>query len=401
MRGCRIRGGLSLFCAPVLAADEMIYVIVLLVSTLLTAVLTPVAMALGRRMGLVDSPGGRRKHSGEIPRTGGIALFGGFVITLGLTLLLPIILPEWSAGWFPPRNDPNEMRRLSALLAGSLFCVVMGLLDDHYQWPSWPQYLVQLTAALIGMSGLIFVKHVNNPFGGGLLFGPEGFPWWLMAAVTIFWYMGMMNTVNWLDGLDGLVAGVAAILCAVLAGAMIYVANPAQLSVALLPVALMGAAVGFLPFNFNPARIFMGSSGSYFIGFALAALGIIGGARLATVMLVVGLPALDVAWLIYDRNRRGISPGQGGRDHLHFRLLDRGLSERAIVVGYWAYCALLGGMTLVIDSRFYKVVALIATGVVGLGVLVWASRYSPSDSTGIVNKGVATDDVTKLPPSGK
>jgi UDP-GlcNAc:undecaprenyl-phosphate GlcNAc-1-phosphate transferase len=179
------------------------------------------------------------------------------------------------------------------------------------------------------------------------------------------------------------------------------VANPAQLSVALLPVALMGAAVGFLPFNFNPARIFMGSSGSYFIGFALAALGIIGGARLATVMLVVGLPALDVAWLIYDRNRRGISPGQGGRDHLHFRLLDRGLSERAIVVGYWAYCALLGGMTLVIDSRFYKVVALIATGVVGLGVLVWASRYSPSDSTGIVNKGVATDDVTKLPPSGK
>jgi len=184
----------------------------------------------------------------------------------------------------------------------------------------------------------------------------------------------MMNTVNWLDGLSGLVAGVTAIMCAVLALHMIFVADPPQLSVALLPLALLGATLGFLPFNFAPARIFMGSSGSYFLGFAVAALGIIGGARVATVMLVLGLPALDVAWLIISRWRRGLSPGQGGRDHLHFRLVDLGLPEQMIVVGYWLFCASFGAITLLLDARIHKVIALSGLGVVALIVLIWAGR---------------------------
>lgn len=355
----------------------MIYILILVISTLLTAALTPVAMALGRRFGLVDLPGGRRKHRGAIPRTGGIALFGGFFLTVLLTVALPWLAPELAAQILPPREDPNEARRLVALLAGSLFCVVMGVLDDRFKWPAWPQYLVQFIAAAIGIAGLIFIKHVNNPFGGGVLFGEDGFPWWLVWSVTVFWYMGMMNTVNWLDGLSGLATGVAAILCIVLAFAMLFVSEPPQLSVAILPVALLGAALGFLPYNFSPARVFMGSSGSYFLGFALAALGIIGGARLATVMLVMGLPALDVAWLILDRSRRGLSPGHGGRDHLHFRLLDRGLSERTIVIGYWLFCAIFGALTLLVESRIYKVVALAGLFVFGLGVLIWASRTAP------------------------
>lgn len=358
----------------------MVYVAVLIVSTALTAALTPAAMALGRRIGLVDAPGGRRKHRGVIPRTGGLALFGGFVITVLATLLLPRIAPDLAVQILPPREDANEARRLTALLVGSTFCVIMGLLDDKYQWPNWPQYLVQVIAAFIGMAGLVFIKHVNNPLGSGLLFGENGFPWWVLIPVTLFWYMGMMNTVNWLDGLSGLVAGVTAILCVVLACGMIFIARPPQLSVALLPVALLGAALGFLPFNFAPARVFMGSSGSYFLGFAIASLGIIGGARLATVMLVVGLPALDVAWLIYDRRRRGLSPAQGGRDHLHFRLLDRGLSERTIVVGYWVWCALFGAMTLLLDSRVYKLIALAALLALGLAVLVWARDTTTAES---------------------
>ena len=119
--------------------------------------------------------------------------------------------------------------------------------------------------------------------------------------------MGMMNTINFLDGASGLVAGVTVILSAVLAIHMIFKAEPPQLTVALLPLALTGAALGFLLFNFAPARIFMGSSGSYFLGFVIAALGIIGGARLATVMMVVGLPALEVGWLMLSRWRRGLS----------------------------------------------------------------------------------------------
>ncbi len=338
-------------------------------------------MRIGRRFRLVDQPGGRRRHQGVIPRTGGLALFGGFFITV-LCLLLPELTPASVAAWLPPRNDPNELWRLIALLVGSIFCTVMGLLDDRYEWPLWPQYVVQAVAAIIGISGLIFIKHVNNPFADGYLFGENGFAWWLVLLVSIFWYMGMMNTVNWLDGLSGLVAGVTVILCAVLALHMIYIAEPPQLSVALLPLALMGAALGFLPFNFSPARIFMGSSGSYFLGFAIAALGIIGGARLATVMLVMGLPALDVAWLIVDRKRRGLSPGQGGRDHLHFRLLDMGISERAIVLGYWAFCAIFAAATLLIDSRIYKVLALIGLLIVGLALLTWASRGAAHHNSG-------------------
>jgi UDP-GlcNAc:undecaprenyl-phosphate GlcNAc-1-phosphate transferase len=163
---------------------------------------------------------------------------------------------------------------------------------------------------------------------------------------------------------------------------MLYTADPPQLSVASLPVALLGAALGFLPANFA-ARVFMGSSGSYFLGFAIAALGIVGGARVATVMLVLGLPTLDVAFLIVDRRRRGVSPGMGGRDHLHFRLLDRGLSERTIVLGYWAFCALFGGLTLFVDQRLIKVAGLIVLGVLALGLLLWAAR--PGDQTSVTH----------------
>jgi UDP-GlcNAc:undecaprenyl-phosphate GlcNAc-1-phosphate transferase len=295
------------------------------------------------------------------------------------------------SGWLPPRNDPNETRRLGALLAGSLFCVVVGFLDDRFQWPSAPQYIAQWIAALIAGVGLIFIKHINNPFGEGFIFGPDGLPWWLVWPLTIFWFVGMMNTINWLDGLSGLVAGVAAILCIVLAIHMLYYAQPPQLSVAMLPLALLGAALGFLPLNFIWPRIFMGSTGSYFLGFAIAALGIIGGARLATVVFVLGMPILDVAWLIWDRWRRGVAPGQGGRDHLHFRLLDRGLAERTIVYGYWLFCAAFGALTLLVDQRFVKLVALVVLGLLGLAVLVWAGR-APVDGPQDGPTGVAVKE---------
>lgn len=357
----------------------MIYIAILAFSLALTYALTPLAGRFGMQRSIVDQPGGRRQHEGVIPRTGGLALYAGFTATVLLVLLLPVILPEtiggWSlTSWFPARNDPNEARRMAALLGGSLFCVIFGFVDDKYNLPSGPQYLAQFTASLIAIAGLIFIKHVNNPFGEGLLYGEGGLPWWIVGPLTIFWFMGMMNTVNWLDGLSGLVIGVTAILCVVLAGQMLFRAEPPQLSVAILPVALLGASLGFLPFNFAPARIFMGSSGTYFIGFAVACLGIMGGARLATVMLVLGLPALDVAWLIIQRIRRGDKPTQPGRDHLHFRLRDMGMRERTIVYGYWAFCAVFGVLTLLLDDRVYKLVALLGLGVVALGVLIWASN---------------------------
>ena len=346
---------------------------VLLTSFLLALIFTPLSAALGRRFGLVDKPGGRRSHRGIVPRTGGLALFGAFALTLLLVILLPDLLPaDVAARWLPPRNDPNEGRRLLALLVGSLFCAGAGLLDDRFRFSALPQYAIQIVAGLIAIAGLIFIKHVNNPFAPGLFFGEGGFPWWIVGPLTIFWFVGMMNTVNFLDGLSGLVTGITALVCLILAAHMLWRADPPQASVSILPVALLGAALGFLPANFR-GRIFMGSSGSYFLGFALAALGIIGGARLATVLLVLGLPVLDVIWLIYSRWRRGVSPGQGGRDHLHFRLLDIGLGERTIVLAYWLFCAIFGALTLVLDDRLYKLIALAGMGVLGLAVLVWAA----------------------------
>ncbi len=361
---------------PLLATRyiHMIFFLTFLFSLLLTYLITPWVGRLGLYWGLADYPGGRRRHQGIIPRTGGLALAFGFLITIAIIWFVPVFFPTTLGTWFPARNDLYEVRRLAALVAGSVFCIVVGLLDDRYELGSTPQYALQIIAAIIAISGLIFIKHVNNPFQAGLLWSDTGLPWWIVWPVTIFWFLFMMNTVNWLDGLSGLVTGVAAIFCVILACHMLFVADPPQQSVALLPLALLGATLGFLPFNFAPARIFMGSTGSYFLGYTLASLGIIGGARLAIVMLVLGLPALDLVWLVFSRWWRGIPPGQGGRDHLHFRLVDVGIRERTIVIGYWLFCAAFGVITLLLDGEAQKIIALSTLALLALGILVWAGR---------------------------
>ena len=192
--------------------------------------------------------------------------------------------------------------------------------------------------------------------------------------------MVMMNTVNWLDGLDGLADGIAAIFSLILFLAMLRQTpeQQPQISLAPLPLALLGATLGFLPYNFHPARVFMGSSGALLLGFALGSLGIIGGAKVATVLLVLAMPILDVAWLIVSRIRRGRSPVQGGRDHLHFRLLDLGLSQQQIVIGYWVISGLFGALALLIEARIYKLIALGILGIVTIVVLITVSRLQPS-----------------------
>ena len=336
------------------------FILIFVISVTLSGVATPLARRLGLRLGLADRPGGRRQHAGVISRLGGIAMYVGFSAAVLATLWLP-------AAWLPPRLDPKELTRLTGLLIGASAIFIFGLLDDRFQFPSRPQYVAQFISALIAIAFIIFIERVNNPFNHGQIV----FPWPVVWALTIFWFTGMINTVNWLDGLDGLAAGVAAILSVVLA---IHMIREGQYSVALLPIALVGATLGFLPFNFNPARLFMGSSGSYFLGWALAALGIIGGAKVATVLLAMGLPILDVAWLIINRVRRGGKPRFNGRDHLHHRLLDIGFTQRQIVLGYYGFCAAFGALALGLENRLFKLIALFVLGGAALAVLVWASR---------------------------
>ena len=342
------------------------FLLVFFISFLLSLLLTPLAARIGLRLNLADQPGGRRKHTGRIARTGGLAIFVSFVAGVLITPLLDL-----------PRTDPNEFIRMGGLVFGLIVVFVFGLLDDRFEFRPGLQFAAQAIASLTAVASLIIIERFNNPFTNQEVNLGAIAPW-LVVPLSLFWLMGMMNTVNWLDGLDGLAAGIAAIFSAVLFAAMVRdtATQDPQLSIAPLPLALLGATLGFLPYNFYPARVFMGSSGALTLGFALGCLGIIGGAKMATVLLVLAVPIIDVTWLIVSRLRQGKSPFQGGRDHLHFRLLDLGLSQRQIVIGYYLISAVFGGLALIIEARIYKVLALGLLGIVMLIVLVVVARKS-------------------------
>jgi UDP-GlcNAc:undecaprenyl-phosphate/decaprenyl-phosphate GlcNAc-1-phosphate transferase len=325
------------------------------VALVVALLVTPLAAAWGRHWGIVDRPGPRRRHQGAVPRTGGMALFVAFVSASLLAQWLPV-----------PRQDPKELARFLGISLGVTFLFAFGYLDDRLELPPLPQYLAQATAALIAILCLVFIERVMNPFTDSILV----LPYALTFAVTLFWIMGMINTINFLDGLDGLAAGVGAIVSAVLAFHML---REQQYSVALLPLALMGATLGFLPYNFYPAKVFLGS-GSLILGYAIATTGIAAGAKLALLLMVLAVPILDVAWLILVRLRAGQPIGHGDRRHLHFRLLDLGLRQRQVVALYYGYCIALGAAALLIDSRLLKLAVLVVLAAAILCFLAWLAH---------------------------
>jgi UDP-GlcNAc:undecaprenyl-phosphate GlcNAc-1-phosphate transferase len=333
------------------------FVVVFGMGLVVALVATPLAAAWGRRQGIVDEPGPRRWHRGAIPRTGGIALFVAFMAAALLAQWLPV-----------PRQDPKELTRFLGIAAGATFLFVVGYVDDRLELQPGPQYLAQALSGLIAIICVVFIERVMNPFTDELTI----FPYWFTVIFTLVWIMGMMNTVNFLDGLDGLAAGVGAVVSAFLA---IHMLREGQHSVALLPLALLGATVGFIPFNFYPAKIFLGS-GSLILGYAIATLGIAAGAKLALLLLVLSIPIIDVAWLMISRLRAGQSIGHADRRHLHFRLLDLGLSQRQVVLLYYAYCIILGAAALLINSRLLKLLTLVVMGITTLVVLAWLARSS-------------------------
>lgn len=320
-------------------------------------IVTPVMGRLGQRLGLVAIPGGRRKHSGSIPVTGGVSLFlAFFIVALGLFL----------SGIFKPEHDLP----LRGVLIGTAVVFLCGLADDKVELKAGPQFAIQVGAALIAIAFTVWIQEVTLP-----IFGPKKFEWYLTYPLTIAWVMVMMNTVNFLDGLDGLATGVGAIAATLFA---IHSLTLKQNEIALYALALAGACVGFLIFNFNPARVFLGSSGAMTLGFALATLSILAPARVATALLVMAIPMTDTIFRIYDRWRHGRSPMQGDRRHLHFLLLDRGFSQRQIVIGYWVFCAVFGALALLISAPIYKLLALGVLGLLVVGVLVALTRNDPS-----------------------
>ena len=338
-------------------ADSLAFLIVFVVALATSLTLTPLAILLSHRWNVVSHPGGRRHESAPMPRLGGIAIFGGFIVAILLAQLLPV-----------PRLDPEETVRLTGLILGSVVMFAVGILDDIFDLHYIVQFIGQALAALIAIGFKIFIEMFNNPITGSTTD-----PWSPIVTVllTVFWLMLMMNTVNFLDGLDGLAAGVAIIASLMLFANSAFNVEPAQTSVSLLPLALVGACVGFLLFNFYPARVYMGGS-ALFLGYALGSLSIIGGAKMATILLVMGLPLMDLAWQALVRVLDGRNPFVGDRGHLHFRLLDQEiLTHRQIVMVYYVFCALFGVLTLVTDSRLFKFITFgVMLVLIMIGLLV-------------------------------
>lgn len=324
--------------------------IIFLTSALISALGTLAALWLGRRFGLVDMPGGRRKHTGPIPRIGGLGIFAGF---FGVALWLYLFAPL----------KPEHRLPIAGVLAGAVFVFLFGLADDKFEFKAWPQFAAQVAAAAIAIAATVWIEEVTLP-----IFGFQKFQWFITYPLTVLWIVGMMNTVNFLDGLDGLAAGVGAIAALLFGAHMMFKVDQPQ--IALYALAFAGACAGFLPFNFSPARIFLGSAGAMVVGFGLAALSILAPARVATALLVMAVPIADTAWQIVDRWRRGQSPFRGDRGHLHFRLVDLGWSQRGIVLVYWAFCAAFGALSLLTDSRLSKLIMFVVL-IAAVGASLW------------------------------
>jgi UDP-GlcNAc:undecaprenyl-phosphate/decaprenyl-phosphate GlcNAc-1-phosphate transferase len=359
-----------------LTLEYAAFIIVFFLAFSVSLALVPMAIGLGRRFGIVAVPGGRRRHQGKISTLGGIAIFGGFTVAAIAAQFLPV-----------PRFDPYEIIRLSGLILGGLVIFAVGILDDIYELNPVQIGVGQIIAAGIAVSAQIFIETINNPFTGQQT---DLFPPVITVALSMFWLGIMMNTVNFMDGLDGLAAGVAFITGAMLFINSAFVLQPAQTSVSLLPLSLMGASLGFLLYNFNPARVFMGG-GALYLGYLVGTLSIIGGAKMATVLLVMGLPLMDFTWQIVNRLRRGRNPMKGDRGHIHFRLQDVGYGQRLIVVVYYLFCACFGVLTLVTTSQLFKFIAFGVMVIMIIGGFFMVARTSSKTNSSWQNSASGQD----------
>jgi UDP-N-acetylmuramyl pentapeptide phosphotransferase/UDP-N-acetylglucosamine-1-phosphate transferase len=269
----------------------------------------------------------------SVPRTGGYAMVGGLWLALLVAYLLRdrfLIDPDLGPLW-----NPQDDLRMLGLLIGTICIVPLALLDDRRRLGPLPQLIGQILIALIPVAFGLRVSSIAQPFGD-----PIDLPVWLDVPISVLWFVGMMNAINWVDNMDGLAGGIA------LGGAMVLFARAylfTEYSVALFPLALAGVCLGFLGRNRPPATIFMGSSGSLLLGFGLAASGILGGAKLGTAVLVLGVPIVDAAWVILRRLGRGARPTVGGdREHLPMKLHDLGLSVGQTVLVLYVVSAILG-----------------------------------------------------------
>jgi UDP-GlcNAc:undecaprenyl-phosphate GlcNAc-1-phosphate transferase len=334
-------------------------IVVFLLAAAIALLLTPLIHRTVRRYGIVDRPNARRVNTRPIPRAGGLAIAVGFLI-----VAVPFTILNETAHWVPkPLNITAS--DLIALFAGGAVAAFIGLLDDLYdlraRWQLLGQVGLALGAALLGIG----ISVVSNPFGDGVIRFLPAFS----VGFTVFWIVGMINSINWIDGLDGLSTGVA-LIASVTLGILSLSTQVSQPLIAVLCFALAGALLGFLRWNFHPAKIFSGTTGVQFVGYTLAVLSILGSAKVAVALLVLGVPIIDTFWIIVGRLSQGRSPFTPDRSHIHHRLLDLGLSHRNTVLFIYAVCIALGIVSLLVQevTQAYAFISLfILAGLVLFG----------------------------------
>ena len=290
-----------------------------LLAALVSYILTPYIKKLAFLIGAIDKPDNRKVHKKIMPRLGGLAIYIAFMVAAVASLEMTM--------------------DIVGILVGATVIVIVGVLDDKYQLPAKVKLLGQIFAACVLVLFDIRIEWINNPFGGYFYLD------YLSIPLTIFWVISFTNVVNLIDGLDGLAAGVSAIASLTV---ILVAVQMGYYHIAVMTAALAGGIIGFIRYNFNPAPIFMGDTGSMFIGYMLAAISVYGAVKTAaTVALIVpaialGLPIMDTAFAIMRRYSNGRPIFQPDKGHLHHRLLAMGMNQKQAVLLMYGITAILG-----------------------------------------------------------
>lgn len=301
----------------------------LVLSVIIAYIATPFAIKFARKIGAVDVPiDARRMHNHPIPLLGGLAIITAFIIT-------SIVMMRYH-------------RLLWQILPGALIIMILGIIDDKKRLPAWPKFFVQCVAAALPI--LVNNRIIIDSISGFNFFGIHRINLGIFSIpITILWIVGITNAVNLIDGLDGLAAGISTIASiSMLLIAVIKMSDPVEYGVAILTASLAGGCLGLLPYNRNPAKVFMGDTGATFLGYTLAVISIQGlfkaytAISFAVPLLVLGLPILDTCVAIIRRLMEHKSPFTADRSHIHHKLIDLGLDQKQAVGLLYAVSAIMG-----------------------------------------------------------
>ncbi|MBR5312717.1 MAG: undecaprenyl/decaprenyl-phosphate alpha-N-acetylglucosaminyl 1-phosphate transferase [Clostridia bacterium] len=356
--------------------NQLLYGIVALIcASLLAYAMTPIVRVLAFRIGAVDVPlDNRRIHKKPMPRIGGLAIYLSFTLT---TIIF---------------CQPTQ--ELTTIWIGGGIIVILGILDDIYRLNAWLKLVVQLLVAVFAVWNGCVIDHIN--LGG--VYVSLGFLSW---PLSVLWISGLTNAINFIDGLDGLACGVSAISALSL---LFVVMLQGDFISATICAILFGSCLGFLPFNFNPARIFMGDTGALFLGYTLAVISVFGVFKLHTVLAflvpfaIFALPVFDTLFAICRRVLSGKSPFAPDRGHIHHRLIDMGFTQKESVKILYAICGVFGLVAVFCTESMFQtmrvtksiLIAVIATGLFLLNYLIL------KDPNWRKHSGLTEDDMTVI-----